>query len=141
MAFWRLSLEETPSREDVAAMYNMIAAYNLERVGNHWKGRLTIFARDRLGRIIGGITGFADRGWLRIEILVVQAEWRGQGLGTHLLTSAEDEARRRGCHDAWLDTFSFQALPFYTKCGYAVFGALENYPTGHTRYFVRKSLA
>ena len=33
-----------------------------------------------------------------------------------------------------------QALPFYEKHGYTVFGVLENYPTGHSRYFVRKSL-
>ena len=34
----------------------------------------------------------------------------------------------------------FQALPFYEKCGYIIFGALEDYPIGHSRYFVRKSL-
>ena len=71
---------------------------------------------------------------------MVRDGWRGQGLGTRLLAAAEAAARGRGCHDVWLDTFSFQALPFYEQHGYVVFGTLENYPTGHERYFVRKSL-
>jgi GNAT superfamily N-acetyltransferase len=140
MPTWTLSLEDAPAPEDVRDLYDVIARYNIAQVGDHWTGRLNIFARDQHGKIVGGIYGFTDRGWLRIEVLVVKDGWRGQGLGTHLLDGAEAEARTRGCHDAWLDTFSFQALPFYEKHGYTVFGALENYPAGHTRYFVRKAL-
>jgi GNAT superfamily N-acetyltransferase len=91
--------------------------------------------------ISGGLYGFTDRGWLRIEVLVIQEHLRHQGIGARLLLAAEDEARRRGCHSAWLDTFSFQALPFYERHGYTIFGALDQYPDSHTRYFVRKSLA
>src|SRR5262245_9554703 len=112
---WTLSLEDQPSPEDVREVNEAIIAYNTDQIGDHWKGRLTIFARDEQGRIMGGIYGFADRGWLRVEILVVKAEWRGRGLGAQLLAAAEEEGRRRGCQDAWLDTFSFQALPFYEK--------------------------
>jgi GNAT superfamily N-acetyltransferase len=140
MQTWTLSLEDHPSRDDVIEVYNAIVAYNTEQVGDHWTGRLNIFARNQHGQIVGGIYGFTDRGWLRIEVLVVKDGWRRQGLGTRLLVAAEREARARGCHDAWLDTFSFQALPFYELHGYIVFGALENYPIGHSRYFVRKSL-
>lgn len=140
MQNWIMSQEDAPVRDDVMEVYNAIVVYNTAQVGDHWTGRLNIFARNQLGQIIGGIYGFTDRGWLRIEVLVVKDGWRGQGLGTHLLAAAEDAARARGCHDAWLDTFSFQALPFYEKHGYVVFGALENYPTGHARYFVRKPL-
>jgi hypothetical protein len=45
-----------------------------------------------------------------------------------------------GCHHAWLDTFSFQARPFYEKQGYRVFGVLPDYPTGQTRYFLTREL-
>lgn len=65
---------------------------------------------------------------------------RGQGYGTKLMAAAEAEARRRGCRDAYLDTFSFQARPFYERCGYEVFGTLEDFPTGHQRFVMRKSL-
>jgi hypothetical protein len=39
-----------------------------------------------------------------------------------------------------LDTMSFQALPFYQKQGYTVFGILEDLPEGHRRYYLRKDL-
>lgn len=40
---------------------------------------------------------------------------------------AELYAVERGCTNAFLDTFSFQARPFYEKLGYRVFGILENH--------------
>jgi hypothetical protein len=47
---------------------------------------------------------------------------------------------RRGCVGVWLDTFSFQARGFYEKLGYRVFGEVADYPPGHTRHFLKKSL-
>lgn len=82
----------------------------------------------------------AGRGWLRIGTLWVDARLRGQGYGRQLMAAAEAEGRQRGCHSAYLDTFSFQAPAFYERCGYEVFGTLEAFPGGHTRFFMRKSL-
>jgi GNAT superfamily N-acetyltransferase len=138
---WVLSQEDQPAPEDVREVYDAMIAYNLAQVGDHWRGRLTIFARDLQNHILGAIFGYTDRGWLRVEMLLVKDGWRGQGMGAHLLAAAEAEARARGCHDAWLETYSFQALPFYQKQGYVVFGKLEHYPAEHSRYFVRKSLS
>ena len=56
------------------------------------------------------------------------------------LAEAEEAARRRGCHGVHLMTGSFNALPFYQKRGYTVFGVLTDMPTGHTQYFMTKSL-
>lgn len=53
---------------------------------------------------------------------------------------AEEEAVRRGCLGAWLDTFSFQARGFYERLGYSVFGVIEGYPPGHSRFFLKKTL-
>jgi GNAT superfamily N-acetyltransferase len=135
-----LTLEEQPAQTDIATVYGWVADYNLAQVGDHWKGRLTLLARDQDGQLAGGLYGFTDRGWLRIEVLAIQEQLRRHGLGSRLLIAAEDEARGRGCHSAWLDTFSFQALPFYQQHGYTIFGALGQYPGAHTRYFVQKSL-
>ena len=49
----------------------------------------------------------------------------------------QTEALRRGCRAAYLDTFSYQARPFYEKLGYEVFGTLDDYPLGHQRFFMR----
>lgn len=40
----------------------------------------------------------------------------------------------------YLDTLDFQALPFYEREGYSIFGILEDYPPGHRQYYLRKSL-
>ena len=61
-------------------------------------------------------------------------------MGRRLLRAAEREAAERGCAHAYLDTFDFQARPFYERLGYAVFGVQEGFPPGHVRYFLRRAL-
>ena len=65
---------------------------------------------------------------------------RRQGYGRTLVTMAEQIATERGCHAAHLDTMSFQALGFYLKPGYTVFGRLDDLPEGHSRIFLKKAL-
>jgi L-amino acid N-acyltransferase YncA len=74
----------------------------------------------------------------RIEYLCVVA--RDSGLGTQLLARMEGEALAKGSHGAYLDTFTFQSLGLYTRAGYEIFGTLEQFPNGHSRYFLRKLL-
>ena len=69
------------------------------------------------------------------------APLRSQGNGTRLLRAAEDYAVERGCFAATLETASFEARPFYEKLGYEVFASLEDYPPGHTKFYLRKQLA
>jgi ribosomal protein S18 acetylase RimI-like enzyme len=65
---------------------------------------------------------------------------RGRGFGKELMKRAELYAVERGGTDAFLDSFSFQAPPFYEKLGYHVFGTLENHPAGHQQFFMTKQL-
>jgi ribosomal protein S18 acetylase RimI-like enzyme len=58
-----------------------------------------------------------------------------------LMREAEAVARENGCTGIWLDTFSFQAPGFYEKLGYTVFGTLADYPPGHSRFFLHKTLS
>jgi GNAT superfamily N-acetyltransferase len=74
-----------------------------------------------------------------VAALWVADGWRGRGVGGTLLAAAERHAAAAGCHSVWLDTF--QARDFYLKQGYTVFGALEDYPPGQTRSFLRKRIA
>jgi hypothetical protein len=60
---------------------------------------------------------------------------RGRGFGKELRKRAETYAVERGCTDAFLDTFSFQARPFYKKLAYRVFGTLENHPASVVSLF------
>jgi GNAT superfamily N-acetyltransferase len=101
---------------------------------------LVLSARDGSGRIVGGLVGLTGWKWLHIDLLWVDDVHRGMGVGTDLLRTAEQEAASRGVRHVDLDTFDFQAKPFYEREGYTVFGILEDYPPGHTRYFMRKDL-
>ncbi len=53
---------------------------------------------------------------------------------------AEQEARDRGYAGVFLDTFTFQARPFYERLGYSVFATIEDYPPGHSRFMLSKRL-
>lgn len=66
-------------------------------------------------------------------------EVRGGASGFRLLALAA-EARRRGCHAAWVDTI-FGARGFCERLGCRVFGELADHPPGHGRSFLRKALA
>jgi GNAT superfamily N-acetyltransferase len=120
-------------------VYRQLAAYNESKAGNDGVQRVAIFLRDG-ERIIGGLLGNTYWGWLVIEIMWIDESARGQGCGQQMLEMAEAEALRRGCHHAHTDTMSFQALPFYQKNGYEIFGQLDDLPVGHSRYFLKKAL-
>jgi GNAT superfamily N-acetyltransferase len=70
-------------------------------------------------------------------MLWLEASARGQGFGKQLLLASEAEMIRRGCRRVHLDTLEFQALPFYERHGYSVFGILNAHPIGYNRYFLK----
>jgi predicted GNAT family acetyltransferase len=57
-----------------------------------------------------------------------------------MLALSEDEARTRGCHASYIDTFNPVALKIYERAGYVPFGQLENFPKGRARTFLQKQL-
>ncbi|HUF61007.1 MAG TPA: GNAT family N-acetyltransferase [Verrucomicrobiales bacterium] len=101
---------------------------------------VTIVARNREGVVTGVALGEAGRGWLHVSVVWVDEPFRGQGIGRRLMQAAEAAGIGQGCQAAYLDTFSYQARPFYEKLGYEVFGTLDDYPPGHQRHFMRKRL-
>ena len=93
------------------------------------------------GVIIAGITAFIYRwGILYIEVLFVKESHRHKGFGSVLLQKVEQEAKEMGSTLVHLDTFDFQALDFYLKNGYEIFGVLDDCPKDHKRYYLKKSL-
>ena len=114
--------------------------FNASKAGPSHARPLAVEIHDAQGQPLGGLTGSTSFGWLFIKIFVISESLRGQGVGTAVMQAAEREAVARGCHSAWLDTFEFQARRFYEKLGYSCFGQLPDYPVGHRRFFMRKSL-
>lgn len=129
---------DSPAPGVFQAMVQALDASSRSVVGPARPHLLVIPLQDDDGTVTGGFWGTTMYQWLHVGLLVVPESMRGQGIGTALMTSAEAEARKRGCRAAHVDTFSFQAAPFYTKLGYSLFGVLEDYPPGHSQLFFRK---
>ncbi len=137
----RITIEDSPNPQDAKAIRDGLVAYNLRYAPDDRHRHFAIFARDAEEKLVGGLLGETYWNWLYIEIFWLEESLRQQGLGTEMLNAAEAEALRRGCQHAHLDTFDFQARPFYENHGYTVFGVLEDLPPGHTRYFLKKDLS
>lgn len=99
-----------------------------------------IFARDRENKIVGGIIGDVFGNYVYVVLLWVAESLRNKGYGTKLLSMLEEEAVRLGCEYAHADTYSFEARPFYERNGYELFGTLDDYVKGHSKYFLKKNL-
>jgi GNAT superfamily N-acetyltransferase len=120
---------------------SQVVAYNNSMAGPGHGRPLFVVVRNAQGQVVGGLSGATSRGWLFMDHLIVPTADRKQGLGTTIVTMAEHEAVVRGCSDAWLNTFEFQARGFYERLGYVCFGELADYPKGFSRFFMKKSLA
>ena len=133
--------ETTSTEAEMMVLLEGLGRNILKHLGNVELGRsLKIFLRDKENRTVGGITADLFGGWAYISLLWVEESLRNQGFGSELLRRLEREAVSLGCTKAHLDTYSFEARPFYEKAGYQVFGKLDDYPAGHCKYFLWKAL-
>jgi GNAT superfamily N-acetyltransferase len=129
-----------PGYADREAILAPLVCFNEQQAGPTMFAETALLVRDGDGATIGGLWARTAYDWMFVELLVVPARLRGSGVGSALMRRAEDLARAQGCAGIWLDTFSFQARPFYEKLGYSVFGALPDHPRGKARYFLQKRL-
>src|SRR5918911_5447760 len=120
-----VTIEPDPAADARAVVEQGLLEFNVGVIGDpHFVG-VGVFVRGEDGRVRGGLVGRIRWEWLYVEKFWLPDELRGLGLGSRLLREAEAFALERGCRGAFLDTFEYQALPFYAKLGYQVFGTLE----------------
>lgn len=136
----RISSEPTAAPADIEAVKDAVNHFNVDVTGVADWWPVTLLLRDEASTVQGGLLGDIWGGWLHVTYLWVAETARGRGHGRRLLQAAEGEARRRGCRYVHLETFSFQARPFYETLGYSVFAELGEYPPGHAHYYLRKTL-
>ena len=133
-------MNANPTEKEIEYIRAALYDCNKKIVGDDDHTPLNIVEYDDNGNIIGGILGGTYWGWMYIDILWVQADFRRRGIGSKLLVEAEQEAARRGCHHVHLDTMSWQAPEFYKKHGYEVIGVLPDIPSGNQKYLLMKAL-
>lgn len=128
-----------PADKEIEFVRESLTKFNCEHVGDDGHTPLNIVEYGEDGSIIAGILGGTYWGWMYIDILWVQENYRKCGIGSKLLAKAENEAIRRGCHHVHVDTMSWQAPEFYRKHGYEVIGILPDIPDGNQKYLLIKS--
>jgi len=129
-----------PQPDETAQLRAGLMAYNESRVGPAEVQRFAVYLRDSQNTIRGGLVGFLAWKWLSVELLWVDETLRGQGYGSSILAQAEALARDAGCIGCRLDTYEFQAKPFYEKLGYVAFAVHEGYPANTRTYYMQKAL-
>ena len=97
---------------------------------------LGAFAHDERGAVIGGAIGRTWGECCELQQLWVRPDLRGSGLGTALMRRFEAGAAARGCSTFYLETWSFQARPFYERFGYAVAHELGGFAPGMVKYLM-----
>ncbi|KKO54891.1 GNAT family N-acetyltransferase [Paenibacillus sp. DMB20] len=121
---------------------NKIFEYNMKHFPDDLKGKyqeIHIFLKDEDGQVCGGILGETCWNWLEIQYLFVEPEHRRYGYGKKLIHEAERIAKEKQCDFIKVDTLSFQALDFYKKEGFEVYGIIEN-AGRHKHYYMKKDL-
>jgi GNAT superfamily N-acetyltransferase len=115
--------------------------YNYGFVGEYPEQQyIRLNAKDQSGRLLGGLRGFVFLYWLNIEVLFVEEDMRGTGLGSRLLAGAERQAIALGAQNARLDTFEWQARGFYLKHGYEEYARIDDCAPGYYLAHMKKSL-
>ncbi|WP_200215300.1 GNAT family N-acetyltransferase [Micromonospora coerulea] len=123
-----------------ARLERELTAFNNAATGAEDEADLSVRVTDPDGELVGGLTGWTWGGRAGINMLWVRADRRHQGWGGRMLRAAEEEARRRGCTELSLSSFSFQAPGFYRRHGYSDTGIRDGIPGGHVDRHFWKSL-
>ncbi|MGE8205488.1 GNAT family N-acetyltransferase [Heyndrickxia sp. NPDC080065] len=123
---------------------NQLFKYNLAHFPEDLRGRyqeIHLFLKDEKNNVKGGLLGEICWNWLEIHTLIVDEDIRKEGYGTKLLLEIDRIALDNKCDFIKVDTLSFQALDFYKKHGYQLFGTLDNVGRDYQHYYLKKDLS
>ncbi|MGA7616218.1 MAG: GNAT family N-acetyltransferase [Thermoanaerobaculia bacterium] len=135
-----VSIEPDASIEDQNEVVRGLMRHNASRHGAPGLERVNLLVRDAQQKVLGGLLGRIWWQWLYVEKLWVGDELRGRGYGRELLSRAETYAREHGCIGVNLDTIDADALAFYRRNDYELWGVLDDFPPGKRQWFLKKRL-
>ena len=139
-----IELTTQAAPQDAAALSAAIVGFNHALVPGlepiEAEVRFFVFARNGDGAVVGGIRAACYWNTLHVELLWMSDAMRGAGTGRAVIERAEAFAREQGCQLALVHTTSWQARPFYEKCGYTCIATIPDRPRGHTSYTLHKRL-
>jgi ribosomal protein S18 acetylase RimI-like enzyme len=134
----RLAFEADPASADEAFVRDALGKWNIRVTGFGDYSPAYLFLRDAETRIRGALLSYVWGKWLHVDTFWLDDDVRGQGWGTKMLEAAHAIGRDKGAEAAWLDTFSWQARPFYERFGYKAVFEVPDFPPGHSRIFMTR---
>ncbi|MFP4536419.1 MAG: GNAT family N-acetyltransferase, partial [Spirochaetaceae bacterium] len=142
---WRhrmyIEIIPNPTKDDVWYIRKQLQEFNLTHLEVTEDKPFVLFAKDdESGERIGGISCTIFGQWIDIDSLWVREDQRGKGIGSALLERSVERARKAGCTNAWVNTFSFQSPEFYLKHGFEKVFEQANYPKTSSRTFLVREI-
>ena len=141
MSSVKLEKNLAPDDADLAPLRQRFHAFvqsGIPGLPDESEDRHFLFSLTRQDEFIGGICGSVYWDGLEIDTLWIDERYRGKGYGRDLVVEAEAYARELGAVVAFLKTV--EAVDFYEKLGYEIFGILEDRPIGTRLYHLKKRL-
>jgi len=129
-----------PTAQEVQYLEDRLYEFNATATAIADGALLGFFVRDDQDRIVAGICGNTWGGTCELRQFWVEESRRRCGIGSKLLEAAEQEARRRGCTQIVLMTFSFQAPALYENRGFETVAVIDDHPRGRRNLLMRKHL-
>ncbi|MBL4585152.1 MAG: GNAT family N-acetyltransferase [Pseudomonadales bacterium] len=136
-----LTIPLPPEDADFKALEAGLTQYNESFTGLVLNEKISSFVKTEDGLVVGGILAQINWDWMHVQGLWIDDSIRADGWGSKLMAKLEQYALTKGIAHIRLETTSFQALDFYLKLGYSVFGELPDMPAGHTSYFLQKAIS
>jgi ribosomal protein S18 acetylase RimI-like enzyme len=117
------------------------AEHNFSKLGlKDLVSKQFLFEAREGGELLGSCAVQVVYGQLYIRTLFIEEKYRGQGLGTKLMSHAFKYGKKKGCDFVYLETMDFQAPEFYKKHGFTVEFVRSGFVKGTKRYHMRKDL-
>jgi len=88
--------------------------------------------------IVAGILAYTFWNMAVVEALWVKEDFRNKGYATALLNALENYAKEYGITKIYFETFNPQMRSLCEKLGYVVYGVMDDYPEGYSRYYMCK---
>ena len=139
MGSLKVILDKNPTEADKAFLLNSLNQHDSALVGPANTRVFAAYVRDEGQNIVGGGLGTIIWNWVYISHVWIAEEHRGKGYGKQIISMIEEESGKLNCKFSYLATFDFQAVVFYEKLGYQIFGKLDDFPEGHQIIFMKKN--
>jgi 2'-5' RNA ligase/ribosomal protein S18 acetylase RimI-like enzyme len=136
-----LTVTDTPDWEAKAFEEREWPLYDVAETGQPWHQRPFAITARREGRVVGVATGWTEGGVAYLSGLIVAAEHRGEGIGSHLLRAFESLAVERDAPRLALRTLAGSgAERFYRDRGWVEEGRLSPWKYGREQVYMRRDL-